>query len=50
MPYYNFHGDTRFSDLFPARNDPLALKDFLLQSELKFDEENIVVIIDGTRE
>ena len=43
-------GDTQFLDLIQAKNDVLAMKTFLLQSECKFKEENILTLIDPTFE
>ena len=46
MSEYASKGDKNFSDLKSAKNDVRAIRDFLLQSIVKFREEDIIILID----
>jgi hypothetical protein len=47
---YATKGDKKFADLPQAKNDPKAIKDFLLQSYIEFKKENIIYLVNPTIE
>ena len=48
MSKYAKYGDPELSDIPSAKNDPKAMRTFLLQSSLGFKSENIITLFDPT--
>lgn len=50
MSDYASKGDKKYADLRQAKNDVKAIRDFLLESYVKFKEENIIILTDPSIE
>ena len=50
MSEYKAKGDKIFGDLRLAKNDVFAIRDFLLGCYLKFEKENIIILLNQSIE